>query len=259
MEIAKKGIFVPWDFTDKTNAAIRHALMMAKGMEKEITLLHIVDKDKHIPEAEVKLKESLQSVKDKYNVEVNYLIKSGNLFKMISKTAQEHDASIIVMGMHSGKRAIKVIVGSKVPFLLIQDEPKRDSIKDIVVPIDTDEKNRVQMNWVTYLAKYFNSNINIIKPFIEKNSKNLLMKKNMQFARMVLDSKNVVYGIRTAKREMKFDHAINKFAEEIEADMIFVMSYKFKKLIKWMEKEDIRIPIICINPATDLKVLPDRR
>jgi len=259
MEIASKSIFVPWDFTDKTEAAIGHAVMMSKQMEKSIILLHIVDKDKMIPGAEPKVKESVEAIKEKYNIEVGYLIKSGNLFRMISRTAKEYDAGIIIMGMHSGKRARKVISGSKVPFLLIQDPPKRDKIVEIVVPIDTDEKNRVQMNWVTYLAKYFNSNINIIKPYIEKNSKNILMKKNMQFARMILDSKNVVYGIKTSKREEKFDHAVNKFAKEIDADMVFIMSYNLKKLFKWMEKEEMTIPIICINPATDLKVLPDKR
>ena len=259
MEIAKKSIFVPWDFTDKTEAAIGHAVLMSKTMERSIVLLHIVKKDNMIPEIEPKLKESVNYIKEKYGVDVDYLIKSGNLFKKISNTAADYEASIIIMGMHSGKRARKVISGSKIPFLLIQNPPKRDKITEIVVPIDTDEKNRVQMNWVTYLAKYFNSNINIIKPYVEKNSKNLLMKKNMQFARMVLDSKNVVYGIKTSKRDEKFDHAVNVFAKEIDADMVFIMSYNFKKLIKWMEKEEMEIPIICINPATDLKVLPDKR
>jgi len=259
MEIASKSIFVPWDFTDKTEAAIGHAVMMSKTMEKSIVLLHIVGKEKMIPEAEPKVKESVEVIKTKYGIEVTYVIEAGNIFKAISKSAKEHDAGIVIMGMDAGKKARKVIAGSKVPFLLIQSPPKKDKIPEIVVPIDTDEKNRVQMNWVTYLAKYFNSNINIIKPYVEKNSKNILMKKNMQFARMVLDSKNVVYGIKTSKRDEKFDHAVNKFAKEIDADMIFIMSYNLKKLFKWMEKEEMKIPIICINPATDLKVFPDKR
>lgn len=259
MEIASKSIFVPWDFTDKTEVAIGHAVMMSKTMDKAIVLLHIVNKDKMIAGIEPKMKESVETIKAKYNIEVSYVIKSGNIFKIISKTAKEYDAGIIIMGMNAGKKARKVIAGSKVPFLLIQKPPKKDKIVEIVVPIDTDEKNRVQMNWVTYLAKYFNSNINIIKPYVEKNSKNILMKKNMQFARMILDSKHVVYGIKTSKREEKFNHAVNKFAKEIDADMLFIMSYNLKKLFKWMEKEELKIPIICINPATDLKVLPDKR
>ena len=259
MEIAKKGIFVPWDFTEKTAVAIEHAVMISKTMDKSIVLLHIVKNSKMIADVEPKMKESANSINEKYNIEVGYLVEVGNIIKTISKVAQDKDASIIIMGMEGGRTARKVIAGSKVPFLLIQSLPKNNKIQEIVVPIDTDEKNRVQMNWVTYLSKYFNSNINIIKPYIEKNSKNILMKKNMQFARMVLDAKNVVYGIKTSKRDEKFDHAVNKFAKEIDADMIFIMSYNLKKLFKWMEKEEMKIPIICINPATDLKVLPDKR
>jgi nucleotide-binding universal stress UspA family protein len=259
MEISSKGIFVPWDFSEKTDAAIKYAKLMSSTTGKGITLVHIVKKSKFIQEAEEKLKSCVVDIKEKYGLDVSYVVRAGNLFKMISKTAQEFNASLIIMGMHSGKRAIKVIVGSRIPFLLIQNPPKRDKIIEIVVPVNEDEKNRVQLNWVIFLSKYFNSNINIIKPFISNNAKNAKMKANMQFTRKILDSKGVVYGIRTSKREDKFEHAVNKFAKEIDADMIFVMSYKFKKLVKWMEKEEITIPILCINPATDLKILPDKR
>lgn len=258
MEIAKKSFFVPWDFTEKAEYAFQHAYNLAKNFNKEITLLHIVKKEKYKAEVEPKLKEVAEQHQEKYGINVTYLIVAGDLFKTMSKTAEEYEASLVVMGMHSSKRATKTIMGSQVPFYLVQEPPKKEKITEIVVPIDTDEKNRVQLRWVTYLAKYFNCNINIIKPFINNDAKNRKMKANMMFARKVLDSKDVVYGIRTAKREMKWHHAIHKFALDIDAELIFVMSSEFKKLVKGMEKENCTIPIICINPATGLKVLPDK-
>ena len=258
MEIAKKSIFVPWDFTDKAECAFEHALNLSRTFSKEIVILNIVKKDKYKDEVEPELKAVAEKLQTENNITVHYLIVAGDLFKMIPKTAKDLDGSLIVMGMHSSKRSIKTVIGSEVPFYIIQEKPKRDKILEVIVPIDTDDKNRVQLNWVTYLAKHFSCNINIIKPFINSDSKNRKMKANMHFARKVLDAKNVVYGIRTAKREDKFNHAISSFAKDIDSDLIFIMSHDFKKFMKRMEKEEFTIPIICINPATGLRLLPDK-
>ncbi len=258
MEISPKSFFVPWDFTEKAEYAFAHAYNLANQFNKEITLLHIIKKEKFRSEFEPKIIEVAKEHEEKFNIKVNSLVVAGDLFKTMAKTAEEYNASLVVMGMHSSKRATKTIMGSQVPFYLVQEPPIRDKITEIVVPIDTDEKNRVQLNWVIYMAKYFKCNINIIKPFINNDAKNRKMKANMMFARKVLDAKDVVYGIRTAKREMKWHHAIHKFANDIDAELIFVMSSEFKKLTKGMEKEGCKIPIICINPATGLKILPDK-
>ena len=258
MEIVNKSIFVPWDFTDKADCAFDHAFNLAKTFSKEIVLLNIVGKDKFRAEVEPKLKETAERLQTERNINVKYVIAVGDIFKAIPNAAKENDASLIVMGMHSSKRAIKTVIGSEVPFFIIQEKPKRDHIIEVVVPIDTDDKNRVQLNWVIYLAKHFKCNINIIKPFINKDSKNRKMKANMHFARKALDAKNIVYGIRTGKREDKWNHAISNFANEIDSDLIFIMSQDFKKFMKKMEGENMKIPIICINPATGLKLLPDK-
>jgi nucleotide-binding universal stress UspA family protein len=258
MEIARKSIFVPWDYTEKANCAFEHAFNLSKTFTKEIVLLNVVDKEKYVNDAIPKLKSEAERLQSEFNINVKYIVAAGKLFKTIPAVAKEKDAALIVMGMHSSKRSIKTVMGSKVPFFLVQEKPKRDHIVEVVVPIDTDDKNRVQLNWVIYIAKHFNCNINIIKPFIKKDSKNRKMKANMFFARRALDAKNVVYGIRTAKREDKWNHAVSKFANELDSDLIFVMSHDFKKFMKSMEGENLKIPIICINPATDLKLLPGK-
>jgi len=258
MEIARKSIFVPWDYSDKAKCAFEHAYNLSKTFNKEIVLLNIVDKEKYISDAEPKLKEEAEKLQTESGINIKHVVAAGNLYKTIPAIAKEKDASLIVMGMHSSKRSMKTVMGSEVPFFIVQEKPKRNKIIEVVVPIDTDDKNRVQLNWVIYIAKHFECNINIIKPFINKDSKNRKMKANMFFARRALDAKHVVYGIRTAKREDKWSHAVSKFANEIDSDLIFVMSHDFKKFMKRMEGENMKIPIICINPATGLTLLPGK-
>jgi nucleotide-binding universal stress UspA family protein len=258
MELTEKSILVPVDFTENSEFAFQHALHFSTFIKKDITLLHIVKKDAEKSFAMENLKTFAKKMQDKYNVECALIVRKGDIFKAIKAAAIEINALLIVMGLHSAKRAIRVIIGSNIPFYLIQAPPINEKLKDIVVPVDYNEKNRVQMNWVTLLSKYFDCNINIIKPYISSNYKNEKMKKNMYFIRQILDSKNIVFGIRTSKRDTKFNNSIYEFANEINADAIFIMSYHFKKFILKAKTFGLKVPVLCINPATNTTILPGR-
>lgn len=258
MEIPAKSILVPVDFTEKAEYAFQHAIIMSKYLNREIVLLHIIKKDNEKTQAIVRIEDWAKKMEEKYNHKSLTIVRKGDIFKGLKSTAIEINALIIIMGLHNPKRALKTIVGSNVPFYLVQDAPTTDKIKDIVVPFDYNEKARVQLNWVILLSKYFQCNINILKPYIESNSKNEKMKKNMYFIKKVLDEREVIYGIRTAKRGDKFNDAIYDFAKEITADLIFIMSYDFKKFILKATKFGMKIPVMCINPATNTMLLPGK-
>ena len=80
----------------------------------------------------------------------------------------------------------------------------------------------------------------------------------MLFIRSVLDKKGIVFGVRTAKRDAKFNDAIYGFASEINADAIFIMSYHFKEFILKAKKFGLKVPVLCINPATNTQILPGK-
>jgi hypothetical protein len=84
------------------------------------------------------------------------------------------------------------------------------------------------------------------------------MRKNMFFIRQILEEKNIVFGVRTAKREKKFNEEIYDFAAEINADAIFIMSYHFKEFILKSKHFNMKVPVLCINPATNTQILPGR-
>jgi len=258
MELTEKSILVPVDFTENSEFAFQHALQLSKYIKKDITLMHIIKKDNERGAAMERIKQFSAKMQEKYGIETYSIVRKGDIFKAIKIAAIEINALLIVMGLHSAKRAIKVIIGSNIPFYLIQASPVNEKIKDIVVPVDQNEKNRVQMNWVCLLSKYFDSNINIFKPYISDKHKNEKMRKNMLFIRNVLDAKEIVFGIRTAKRDAKFNDAIYAFANEIQADSIFIMSYHFKEFILKAKHFGLKVPVLCINPATNTQILPGR-
>jgi len=256
----KNNILVPWDFSEISEVALLHAIELAKIGNNDITLAYVSLREKEIQEAREKLRIVSEEVNKKYNINTNIILQKGFLFKTISKIAYESHSIIVVMALSDLRKAkltLRPSVGSKVPFLFVQSPPAHEKIKEIVVPIDYDKKNRVQLNWVIYLAKYYGCNVNIIKPFISSNAKNELLRNNMYFAKNILDSKKIIYGIRTAKREQNFSDAIYTFANEIDSDIIFVMSHNLKKYI--LKTKDAHVksikskyPVLCIHPRTDL-------
>ncbi len=252
-----KSLIVPWDFTERAEAAFQHAIIMAKIINLPITLLHVVAKDSMKLEAEVTLLTDAQRLETKYGYLPQFQVRKGDIYDTINLFSKEIDAPLVVMPLHNSSRAIKVITGSAVPFYLVQAPPVSDKITDIVVPVDHYEENSVQLNWVIFLAKFFKSNINFIKPFIESNSKNDLMKKNMFFVKQLMDMKGIVYGVRTAKREHKFNEAVISFTKEINGSLIFMMTYNFEDFMKQSTKEGCNVPVFCLNPRK-VKIVPDK-
>lgn len=258
MSLPEKPIMVPVDFTELSEAAIQHALLFAKTTGHGIVLAHIVNKPAEIPAAQIKLKEWATQMEAKFSTPFFTIVKAGDIFKSIKAVSIEINAMIIIMGLQKPKRAFKVIVGSNVPFYLIQMAPINDRIIDIVVPIDNDDKSRIQLNWVSFLSYFFKCNINLFKPFFTSKFRSEKMRKQMFFYKNVLESKGIVYGIRTARREQKFNEGIYEFAQEIQADLIFIMSYQFKEFILKANKFGLKVPVLCINPATNLRILPGK-
>ncbi len=255
----KNSIVVPWDFSERAEAAFFHAQVLSKVINRTIVLFHVIENDKEKEEALRKLEDNANRLSSLSDTKPFTVCRKGDIYKSINEFCEEISSPLVVMPLHNSKRAAKVITGSKIPFYLVQEPPKSDKIDNIVVPIDHYEENRVQLNWVLFLAKLFKSNINIIKPFINSNARNKLMKKNIFFAKRLMDSKHIVYGIRTAKREVKFGNAIYNFSKEIDSDLIFMMTYNFKDFMNVIEKEGgIRQPILCLNPRS-LKIIPDKR
>lgn len=254
----EKSIIVPWDFTEKAFASFLHAKMLSSMVELPITLLHVVKKNSEIANIEPDLKSEAEQLEKEHAIKVMYHCMAGNLYKSIKKYSQTSEAPIVVMPFHNSKKAFKVISGSEIPFYLVRDVPATKSIDNIVVPVDHHEKSRVQLNWVIYLSKFFSSKVSIIYPVISSSSKKKLMQKNIFFAKQIMSSKDVEYTLQSTKEKMKFTEAINNFTEELNADLIFMMSYNLKEYMKFSDKtESSNLPIICLNPKS-VKIVPDK-
>lgn len=264
----KDILLVPWDFTDVAEAALQHAIKIAKKLNHQISLIHVVKSLKKGEEALSELNKDIEKLKEKYGVELNPLVLEGSLFSVISDYASENNVSMVIMGTHgikgmqkfTGSYALKVIVGSKIPFIVIQEPPtKKDVFKHVVFPIDYRSEAKQKLQWALFLVKYFDVKINIIVPTLKDKSLNTKLMANVHFAEKILDKYDCSYELHKIAGSNSAEESI-AFAQKLDADMILIMTtkgigitdYVLGAQEQYIIANTAKIPVMVVNPRTDL-------
>ena len=264
MESGKK-IIVPWDFTEVAQNALAHAAKIAKVLENDIVILHIVKEEKDIAAISPKLSEVAANAEKTYGLKITGVALAGSIFSTIGEYTKDHDdVNLVIMGTHgmkglqklTGSWALKVIVSSYAPFIVVQDPPlENTTYSKIVFPVDFKNENREKLVWAIYFGKIFNAKICFIKQ--EVNDSNLVRKvnTNLSFAKKYLTKYEVEYEIETASSG-NFEEQTIEYAKRIEADMMMIMTtknigtldYVLGASEQYIIANTARIPVMCVNP-----------
>jgi nucleotide-binding universal stress UspA family protein len=278
MERTKKTIIVPCDFTEVTQYALDLTVRLSRILNTDYTLVHIIDegniftseatKRTELEEANLKLQQISDETFEKYQERPKFIARIGHLYETINAIADELEARMVVMGIHefkgmqrfTGSRALKVMAGSKIPFIMVSSAYQYRVDNDIVLPIDHKLEDKEKLIWANYMAKNFGSKINI---FAAYHSDELLRKRtigNVNFAKKYLDEKGVAFEVHMAEKGENFSDETVRFAKEINTNLILIMITKEINLQDFLlgaEEQkvifnDARIAVMCVNPRTDL-------
>ena len=270
MEKEHKMIIIPWDFSKVAENALLHGIKIAKMVNNDIRLLHIISKDvkqEEKDEAKQKLDKISEEILSKHSINTSSVILEGNIFSTISKYSSDEEANMVIMGTHgivgmqkiTGSWALKVIIGSKVPFIVVRDEPHdQEKVRNIVFPVDFRSENKEKVFMAIYMGKYFDSKIHIIKPPVTDKALSKKMNTNLNFAIKYLIQNNIEYDIHTVEKKSKFAKSTLEFAEKNKADLILIMTTKHINITDYMlgaQEQHIianssKIPVMCINPKS---------
>lgn len=267
MEEQKKTIVVPWDFTHVAEHALAHAVKIGRMVSNDICLLHIVDpsiKPNVVSEKNTSLQKICEESTDKYNIPIAFHISKGSIFTAIAEYVNEVNASLVVMGTHgmkgmqklTGSWALKVIVKSKVPFIVVQDPPvDQERYHNIVFPIDFRGENKEKMKMAIFMGKFFDSKIHMLVSI--SSDKNLLRKTktNLNFAIKYLIQNNIEYEIHEVPKG-NFPEQTIEFAQKINADLLLIMTtknitvadYVMGASEQYIIANSSKIPVCCVNP-----------
>jgi nucleotide-binding universal stress UspA family protein len=263
-EKVKKPILITWDFTNKSECALEHGVNLNKGLQSTIHLLHIVKKSKEIDEAKSRFDKLIPELEKKHNDKIEVIIKEGSIFSTISEVATEMHAEMVIMGTHGlkgmqkliGSWALKVIAGSRVPFIVVQSPPKTHGFQKIVFPLDFHKENKEKINWMHHVAKIYNSKFYIIKQKSTDQKFRKNIQSNVHFTTKFLDNNQIPYDLKTAEGKSSFAQETIDYANDISADLILIMTTKDINIADYVigahEQQIISnkygIPVMCINP-----------
>lgn len=272
MEQEKKSILVTWDFSAVSYSALKHAIKLANILKNNILLFHIVDDPSEEEGAIKKMEKTVEEINKDFGENVRFKVHHGKIFKEISDFAsqEKNNINFVVMGTHGmkggqklfGSWALRVVAGSSVPFIVVQDQPpEKERYTDIVFPIDFKSENREKLQWAIFLGKYLNSKIHLYKaPGLDKD----LEKKvntNLNFAIRFLIQNNIEYEIHSSGKSGsgKFQKDLLAFCKKINADLILItttkhitkVDYIFGAKEQYLLINNEKIPVMCVNPKSN--------
>jgi nucleotide-binding universal stress UspA family protein len=264
MEKLERPIIVPWDFSQVAENAFQHAVNISKALNRDILLLHVVDDQKDADGKKGEMEASSEKLGKEFGKKPHVKVVDGSIFHAIGETAKELKAEMIIMGTHGmkgaqklfGSKALKVVVSSRIPFLVVQDKPFKDKIDTILLPIDFKSENKEKANWIYYLARNFGSKFIILKSRAKDKGFKRKILSNIKYVETFLKGHDIDYEIVTSSGKQSFKHEIIDFAKEHEADLILVMATRDIKWVDYMlgapEQYILanpeNLPVMCMNP-----------
>lgn len=260
----RKKILIPWDFTEKADNAFAHAVQIAKISEHAIMLIHIIREESERTIMEKSMKDEVVRLKAKYNFEAIFDIRQGDIFNTINTVASELEAEMVIMGTHgikgmqkvTGSWALKVIIGSHVPFIVVQGPPKADKINSLIIPFTYKREEKEKIKWAYQFFKYFKTKVYIVHPTFKDSWLRKSMAGNIRFVKNFFDGVKVDYDIHTIeKRSDIYNYSLN-LAREVNAEMIIIVvrrhlgwtGYVMGPEEQYMIANPLGTPVMCINP-----------
>ncbi len=274
MDSKQQKLIVPWDFTPVSENALLYALKIGTFFEQfSIDLIHVIEssgifsKGKlTVQEATEKLKADAARIKEQHGIEVKTIVQEGNIFYTINEHAFDVEAVFVIMGTHgikgvqklTGSRALKVIAGSNVPYLVIQDAPQSERIfQNIVFPLDYRASEKERLPWAIKAAKQFNARIHIFLPHATDSGIQKKINGNLTVAKRHFEANEIEFDVHSSVKGGSFSSEVVKLAVDIEADLILIMTtpnldftdYIFGAQEQYVIANDAKLPVMCINPS----------
>ena len=259
----KKNFIVPHDFSEVADIALEHAIAVAKPLDAQIYLLHVVSKEKDIVAAE----KNLEKVCDKFQkseVEIIPNVRRGSIFEDIGDFAAEHHAELIFMGTHgakgwqhlTGSYALKVVTSSSVPFIIVQEKAIHpDGYNNIVVPMDLNRETKQKLGMVANLAQYFSSKVHVVIPEESDDFLKHHAQANAQFAIKFFKQREIEMDY-TFKPRTSFDNEVVQYAVETGSDLIAIMNLNRTGVMgvignnyeQHLITNEAKTPVLIVNP-----------
>jgi nucleotide-binding universal stress UspA family protein len=267
-------ILIPTDFSEVCENAICHGLELADFLNYRVSILHVLNKPagtapgKNGADEQEAVKE-LEKIRARYvkkhPVEIETLVRTGNLFKVIEKVATELKANLMVLGTHGkqglqhlfGSHALKVVLDSPCPVIVVQKRSFGKGYKNILVPVSTEMEPRQTVEWILLMTRLFNSRIHLLQALETDHALNNRLKIITGQITDIFDANKISYKVNIAGSPKDFSAQVISYAVVNRSDLVMIITmpgadipgFSFSAWDERMMFNEAQIPIMCVNPV----------
>jgi nucleotide-binding universal stress UspA family protein len=251
------NILVPTDFSEQSLLALEQAYALAKLLNVEITLLHVIpegstnftfglfsrepteeQKADYIESCNARLLQISESASKNSWIKVNPLLLKGKVHDVIVQLAKDIYARFIVMAANSsdpehkkyivGSNTINVLKEAPCPVLTFNGTNIREQFDTIILPLDLTKETQQKVSKAIEIAKYYNSTIRVVsvlltgeKEVVTHLTEQLKQVKEFIEKRDIYTTANIIHGDRVIGGLISF---VLDYAYETDGDLIMIMT-----------------------------------
>jgi len=271
--VHNKIILIPTDFSEVCGNAISHGVKLAHTMGCSVCILHVINKetkaylkkkDVGVDYIDRRLKDYKKYYEKKYSVSIESLAIEGSIFEVINQVAKDIKATLMVLGTHGkkglqhvfGSYALRVVIDSPVPVIVVQKRHIRHGYNNIIFPISNELEPRQKVQWASTISALFDSKIHLFQALETDEGLNSRLNIITHQITRVLDEKKLPYSLTIADKPGDFANQVIKYSVKNCADLIMIMTepnYDVSgfSYSKWSERlmfNEAQVPVMCINP-----------
>lgn len=267
-------IIVPVDFSDESLKGLELAILFAKKVHSKVQMVYVRKKSgdynagskEEKKYAEKRFKEIVKEYQPLLpkDIKLDYIVKSGKIYKEVVNQADSFEKSFIVATTHGasgfekffiGSNALKIISSTKRPVITLQGTKPPRIISKIVLPIDITADTRQKLPFTAEIAKWFNAEVHVVALTAYKNEDTV--KKLASYSAQVCDylkERSINYVTELLVGSNLTDITI-EYAEKVKAGLISIMteqSVEVSNLILGSYAQQMlnksTIPVMSMNP-----------
>lgn len=279
----KPVILVPIGFSEQSLLALEQAMVFAKAMNADITLLSVINDDSPIKkklnvkgkkndELRKKVKAKLEELSQEYggdsDVDISTMVAEGVVYEEIKRVTDLIEAELVIMGTNGkpgnlrkrfiGSNAYRTAVIVRVPVITVKGIRNINKVDTIIFPLVLDRQSKKKVGAALHYARLFDARIKIISVLNDDNDEKMLRAHQNQVVTFIKDHgvEATAEFVKPTKHKGIVRNTLN-YAYENDGDLIMITEDdKERDMTDYFLGTDVQamiyhseIPVMSITPG----------
>lgn len=272
-------ILAATDFNEASLSAIKYAVFIANHTNAKIDLLHVIERraikdfknDKagykaHLKSIHEKLEEVKISSGAAFRISDHVIITDEDFYSVIVDYGVEHALDLCCLGVSSsakhslGDNTEILVKKADFPILTTRTVKEPIQFKNLLLPIDISKYTNEKVERIINFASQFDSTIHLlgVSEFFEELTRNTsAIKEDLENAAKEI-RKNGLQCTTEIIRTDYVENSISDYADEIEADLLVIMSKQENRIFELILGSRVnkvigqsKIPVLSFRPVEE--------